>query len=150
MLSQNAHERFTRHSIPIPTARLRQVAHNAMAIDILVYLCYRLPLISRAESELLTWRDLMAQFGSSEFASRFKQAFSESIKRTLDAYPEANVAMTAEGLVLRHSDPAELRRAFATVTGGKATAPKRVRDASGGRRASKLKAVKGQAGEEKR
>lgn len=150
MLSQNAHERFTRHSIPIPTARLRQVAHNAMAIDILVYLCYRLPLISPAESELLTWRDLMAQFGSSEFASRFKQAFSESIKRTLDAYPEANVAMTAEGLVLRHSDPAELRRAFATVTGGKATAPKRVRDGTGGRRASKLKAVKGQAGEDKR
>lgn len=118
MLSQNAYDRFTRHSIPVPTARLRQVAHNAMAIDILVYLCYRLPLLSRGESELLTWRDLMAQFGSSEFASRFKQAFSESIKRTLDAYPEANVAMTAEGLVLRHSEPAELRRAFVAVTEG--------------------------------
>lgn len=120
MLSQNAYDRFTRHSIPVPTARLRQVAHNAMAIDILVYLCYRLPLITHGESELLTWRDLMAQFGSSEFASRFKQAFSESIKRTLDAYPEANVEMTGEGLVLRHSDPAELRRAFIAVPGGKA------------------------------
>ena len=119
MLSQNAYDRFTRHSIPVPTARLRQVAHNAMAIDILVYLCYRLPLISVAGSELLTWRDLMAQFGSSEFASRFKQAFSESIKRTLEAYPEANVEMTHEGLVLRHSDPAELRRAFIAVPGGK-------------------------------
>ncbi|NGM37299.1 MULTISPECIES: replication protein RepA [Methylobacterium] len=115
MLSQNAYDRFTRHSIPVPTARLKQVAHNAMAIDILVYLCYRLPLLSHGESELLTWRDLMAQFGSSEFASRFKQAFSESIKRTLDAYPEANVAMTGEGLVLRHSEPAELRRAFVAM-----------------------------------
>ena len=120
MLSHNAYERFTRHSIPIPTVRLRQVAHNAMAIDILVYLCYRLPLISKGNSELLTWRDLMAQFGSSEFASRFKQAFSESIKRTIDAYPEANVEMTSEGLLLRHSDPAELRRAFIAVPGGKA------------------------------
>jgi hypothetical protein len=68
----------------------------------------------------------MAQFGSSEFASRFKQAFSESIKRTLDAYPEANVAMTAEGLVLRHSEPAELRRAFVAVAG---SVPRRARAA---------------------
>lgn len=136
MLSRNAHERFTRHSIPIPTSRLRQVAHNAMAIDILVYLCYRLPMISHDDSELLTWRDLMAQFGSSEFASRFKQAFSESIKRTLDAYPEANVTMTPEGLVMRRSDPAELRRAFITVPGGKGS-PRRLRSTGGGRRAPK-------------
>jgi len=119
MLSHNAHERFTQHSIPIPTVRLRQVANNAMAIDLLVYLCYRLPLISRGESELLNWRDLMAQFGSSEFTSRFKQAFSESIRRTLDAYPEANVEMTGEGLLLRHSDPADLRRAFVAIPGGR-------------------------------
>ena len=50
MLSYNAHERFMQHSIPIPTVRLRQVADNAMAIDLLVYLCYRLPLIARGES----------------------------------------------------------------------------------------------------
>ena len=137
MLSRNAHERFTRHSIPIPTSRLRQVAHNAMAIDILVYLCYRLPMISHDDSELLTWRDLMAQFGSSEFASRFKQAFSESIKRTLDAYPEANVTMTSEGLVMRRSDPAELRRAFITVPSSKSASPRRLRSPAGARRPAK-------------
>lgn len=119
-LSSNAFERFTHHSIPIPTVRLREVAHNAMAIDLLVFLCYRLPLISPGETELLTWRDLMAQFGSSEFASRFKQAFSDSIRRTLDAYPEANVEMVEEGLKLKHSDPAVLRRAFVALPGGKA------------------------------
>jgi len=143
MLSRNAYERFTRHSIPIPTARLRQVAHNAMAIDILVYLCYRLPLISHGESDLLTWRDLMAQFGSSEFASRFKQAFSESIKRTLEAYPEANVGITGEGLVLRHSDPAELRRAFAAVPGGRSGVLKRAQSSPKGRHAPKLSIASG-------
>ncbi|WP_375458564.1 replication protein RepA [uncultured Enterovirga sp.] len=137
MLSRNAHERFTRHSIPIPTGRLRQVAHNAMAIDILVYLCYRLPMISHDDSELLTWRDLMAQFGSSEFASRFKQAFSESIKRTLDAYPEANVTMTSEGLLMRRSDPAELRRAFITVPSSKGASTRRLRSPTGPRRSAK-------------
>ena len=114
-----------------------------MAIDILVYLCYRLPLISHGESELLTWRDLMAQFGSSEFASRFKQAFSESIKRTIEAYPEANVAITGEGLVLRHSDPADLRRAFVSVPGGNAGAPKRGRSFPKGRHAPKLAIASG-------
>ena len=138
MLSRNAHERFTRHSLPIPTGRLRQVAHNAMAIDILVYLCYRLPMISHDDSELLTWRDLMAQFGSSEFASRFKQAFSESIKRTLDAYPEANVVMTSEGLVMRRSDPAELRRAFIAIPSGKGGTARRLRSAAGARRVPQI------------
>lgn len=142
MLSHNAHERFTQHSIPIPTVRLRQVAHNAMAIDILVYLCYRLPLIPTRSTELLTWRDLMAQFGSSEFASRFKQAFSESIKRTIDAYPEANVEITGEGLLLRHSDPAELRRAFVALPGGKTKLSKRVDNDSGGAARQRPKAMK--------
>ena len=39
LLSQTAFDRFRNQSIPIPTTRLRQVAHNAMAIDILTLLC---------------------------------------------------------------------------------------------------------------
>lgn len=120
MLSHNAYERFTHHSIPIPTMRLRQVANNAMAIDILAYLCYRLPMIGPTSTELMRWQDLTAQFGSGEkFSSHFKRAVSESIRKTLEAYPEANVEMTSEGLLLRHSDPADLRRAFVAIPGGK-------------------------------
>ena len=55
-----------------------EVANNAMAIDILVYLSYRLPTLSRDDTAILTWRDLMAQFGSGsagEFASKFKDTF---------------------------------------------------------------------------
>ncbi|WP_286965377.1 replication protein RepA [Methylobacterium sp.] len=111
-LSANAFERFRRHSVAIPTARLRQVAHNALSIDLLVYLCFRLPLIDKGESDLIRWQDLNAQFGTSEFTSKFRQSSSESLKHALEAYPEARVEVTAEGLILRPSDPLELRRAF--------------------------------------
>src|SRR4051812_12729803 len=130
-LSQKAYERFIQHAIPVPTARLAEIANSAMAIDIFMYLCYRLPLIPTGESDLLTWRALIAQFGSGESPSKFRDTFQASIRSALAAYPEANVDLTEEGLVLRYSDPAELRRAFIAVPrllpGEGKTAPARTR-----------------------
>lgn len=119
-LTHNTYDRFLNDAIPIPTVRLREVANNAMAIDILVYLSYRLPTLSRHDTAILTWRDLMAQFGSGsagEFASKFKDTFGQSIRRAIEAYPEARVEMTAEGLLMRYSDPVDLRRAFVALPG---------------------------------
>lgn len=113
LLSQTAFDRFRNQSIPIPTTRLRQVAHNAMAIDILTLLCYRLPLIEPNSAEIITWRQLTAQFGNKgEPVYQFKDTFTNSIKLALRAYPEARVELVDAGLQLRHSDPAALRRAF--------------------------------------
>ena len=119
-LTHNTYDRFLNDAIPIPTVRLREVANNAMAIDILVYLSYRLPILSRDDTALLTWRDLMAQFGTGsagEFASKFKDTFRQSIRRAIEAYPEARVEITSEGLVMRYSDPVDLRRAFVALPG---------------------------------
>jgi hypothetical protein len=113
LLSQTAFDRFQNQSIPIPTTRLCQVAHNAMAIDILTLLCYRLPLIEVDSTEIITWRQLTAQFGNrGEPVYQFKDTFTDSIKLALRAYPEARVELVDAGLELRHSDPAALRRAF--------------------------------------
>lgn len=119
-LTHNTYDRFLNDAIPIPTIRLREVANNAMAIDILVYLSYRLPTLGRDDSAILTWRDLMAQFGTGgagEFASKFKDTFRQSIRRAIEAYPEARVEITSEGLVMRYSDPVDLRRAFVALPG---------------------------------
>jgi hypothetical protein len=112
LLTQKAFLRFRNDSIPIPTTRLAQIANNAMAIDLFVFLCYRLPTVSKGETDLVTWRDLHAHFGSSGHPSKFKSDFSASIAAALNAYPEAKVDLTGEGLVLHHSDPAELKKAF--------------------------------------
>jgi len=118
MLSQTAFDRFRNQSIPIPTTRLRQVAHNAMAIDILTLLCYRLPLIEPNSTEIITWRQLTTQFGNrGEPVYQFKDTFTDSIKLALRAYPEARVELVDAGLQLHHSDPAALRRAFYVVPG---------------------------------
>ena len=127
VLTHNTYDRFLNDAIPIPTARLREVANNAMAIDILVYLSYRLPTLSRDDTAILTWRDLMAQFGTgsaSEFASKFKDTFLQSIRRAIEAYPEARVEITSEGLIMRYSDPVDLRRAFVALPGNEAKFPR--------------------------
>jgi hypothetical protein len=119
-LTHNTYDRFLNDAIPIPTVRLREVANNAMAIDFLVYLSYRLPTLSRDDTAILTWRDLMAQFGTGsagEFASKFKDTFRQSIRRAIEAYPEARIEITSEGLVMRYSDPVDLRRAFVALPG---------------------------------
>ena len=126
-LTHNTYDRFLNDTIPIPTIRLREVANNAMAIDILVYLSYRLPTLGRDDSAILTWRDLMAQFGTGgagEFASKFKDTFRQSIRRAIEAYPEARIEITSEGLVMRYSDPVDLRRAFVALPGNGAKLPR--------------------------
>ena len=118
LLSETAFERFRNQSIPIPTTRLRQVAHNAMAIDILTFLCYRLPLIEPNSAETVTWRQLNAQFGNrGEAVYQFKDTFIDSIKLALRAYPEARVDLIEAGLHLHHSNPAAVRRAFFVLPG---------------------------------
>ena len=116
-LSRNAYDMFRRNAIAVPTERLAQVSNSAMAIDLLVFLCYRLPLLTQDESDLVTWRQLAAQFGNREPPSKFRENFDATVASALRAYPEANVEPTAEGLVLRHSDPAVLRRAFVSLAG---------------------------------
>ena len=126
LLSDTAYERFRNHSIPIPTTRLRQVAHNAMAIDILTFLCYRLPLIEPNSAETVTWRQLNAQFGNrGEAVYQFKDTFIDSIKLALRAYPEARVDLIEAGLHLRHSNPAALRCAFFSLPGANGRVVKR-------------------------
>jgi hypothetical protein len=70
----------------------------------------------------------VAQFGTgntSEFASKFKDTFRQSIRRAIEAYPEARVDITSEGLVMRYSDPVDLRRAFVALPGDGAKLPGR-------------------------
>ncbi|WP_200341357.1 replication protein RepA [Rhodovibrio sodomensis] len=121
-LTQAAYERMRRHSVPIPSARLHSIAHSAMAIDIFVYLSYTLPQISPGESQLVRWRDLIAQFGSNESPSKFVETFETSIRQALQAYREADVELTEEGLQMRYSDPAVLRKPFVAVGGSAVSA----------------------------
>ncbi len=108
---------FRRDVVPIPMERLRLIAHSATAIDIFMYLNYRLPRIPVGEKVTVTWRELAEQFGGSsdpksQPPSRFKKFYVKGIQAALKAYPEAHIEEISEGLVLYHSDVASLRRAY--------------------------------------
>ena len=113
-LSAKAHSRFMSNDvIPVSNEALRKIANNAMSIDLLLYMHYKLPFISPGESELLTWKKLIKQFGNGETQGKFRQVFDASIQKALDAYDGANIDVTPEGLVLRHSDPIRVTKMFA-------------------------------------
>ena len=119
VLTHNAHQRMMTQAVPIATQRLQAISHSAAAIDFFVWLSYRLPKIPRGESVLAPWSALCTQFGDAPYGTKFKQVYLESIKTALAAYPEANVDITTEGLVLRHSDPSVPRRTLIALPGGR-------------------------------
>ncbi len=121
VLTHNAHQRMMTQAVPIATQRLQAISNNAAAIDFFVWLSYRLPKIPKGENVLASWSALCTQFGDAPFGSKFKQVYLESIKTALAAYPEANVDITTEGLVLRYSDPSVPRRTFIALPGGRGT-----------------------------
>ena len=121
-LSSRAFEDFTGQAvIPVSTDALRSISNNAMAIDLYLYLSYRLPLIAPGDSENLSWKKLAKQFGAGETPSRFRIVFKPSLEKALLAYQGANVDINDEGLVMYHS-PVEARKLFA-VSPRKAASP---------------------------
>lgn len=112
-LSQKAFERFTgTGAIPIPTQSLQTIANNSMAIDLFVYFCFKLRQIPQNETHMITWKNLIAQFGSGEPRSLFIQSFRGSIEKAIVALTCARVDVDEEGLRLHHAPPADFRRMF--------------------------------------
>ena len=103
---------FRKNRVPIPTQRLRMVADSAMATDLFLYFCYRLPNLKEAEH--LPFKTLANRFGAEGMApSTFKAKFGPAIKMAMAAYPEANITLDdVDGLILRESPHAELRKAY--------------------------------------
>jgi len=115
-LSEAFFEGLKRHPVPIQESAIGAISNNSMAIDIYVWLAYRLHSLSKPTS--LSWRALKAQFGTG-FAqmNNFKTKFLPNLKLALAVYPEARVDEDAEGrgLVLHPSRPPVAER----LTGGR-------------------------------
>ena len=118
-LTHNAFQRMREQAIPIATQRLTPLADNAAALDFFVWLSYRLPRIPEGDDILASWGALCHQFGDAAYPSTFRRAYEDSLRQALAAYPEANVDITDEGLVLRRSDPAVPRRSLIALPGSK-------------------------------
>jgi hypothetical protein len=93
------------HPVPIREEAIRAIGNRSVAIDVYIWLAYRLHSLGRPTP--ITWRALQTQFGGSvKKISHFKPVFIEALKIALAVYPEASVDFTDTGIMLLPSPPA--------------------------------------------
>jgi hypothetical protein len=91
------------HPLPLREAAIRQLSGQSMAIDLYVFLSYRLHVLEKPTP--VSWKALYAQFGA---AYKDQWVFVREVKTPLSlalaAYPEAKVDVMKSGLVLHPSE----------------------------------------------
>jgi hypothetical protein len=103
-LSESFHAALRRHPVPIWEPALRHIQNNSMALDLYVWLAYRLHVLHRPAP--VRWAALHEQFGGGFKALRhFRPTFLANLRLALATYPDARVEEGEEGVVLHPSRP---------------------------------------------
>jgi hypothetical protein len=97
--------------VPIDLRAYKSLRASPLAMDIYAWLSYRMS-YTQSRSKPIRWESLMMQFGtglsisSIDQAKRdFKKAFLKALKHVLIVYPQANIDIQEDGLVLLPSRP---------------------------------------------
>lgn len=93
--------------VPLAEAALRQIKRSSMALDIYLWLAYRLH--SLRGPRPVRWHALRQQFGGGRYGQMFTfcQQFGEALDLALAVYPDAarrGVKVVEDGLVLSPCD----------------------------------------------
>jgi len=97
-------KKLKEHPVPVWEPALRQIIDLPVAIDLYIWLAYRLHVLKKATP--ISWLSLHQQFGSSYKNMRqFKPEFLRNLTFALAVYADAKVDETKEGLVLHPSRP---------------------------------------------
>ncbi len=103
-LSKAYYESLRRHPVTIDRDAVSRIRNSAMALDVYLWLCFRLPAI--VEDTPITWTALRAQFGHGVGALKhFKAPFAECLELARSVYPAARFEVVPQGVVLRPSPP---------------------------------------------
>ncbi|WP_426960328.1 replication protein RepA [Muricoccus radiodurans] len=103
-LSESFHAALQKHPVPIWEPALRHIQNNSMALDLYVWLAYRLHVLQRPTP--VRWAALHGQFGGGFKALRhFRPTFLANLRLALTTYPDARVEEEEDGLVLHPSHP---------------------------------------------
>jgi replication initiator protein len=105
VLDEAFYSSLLEHPLPVRETAIRGLAHRSMAIDLYVWLAYRLWKLKRPKR--IPWPALYGQFGAGFTRLRaFRQHVKEPLALALAAYPEARVEVDDEaGLILHPSPP---------------------------------------------
>jgi hypothetical protein len=115
VLDENFYAALRRHPVPLRETALRELAASSVALDIYIWLAYRLHTLRKPTP--VRWAALAEQFGGNYARQRdFVRDFRKALAPAVVAYPEARVEVEEEGLVLHPSRPPVAPRLVA-VTG---------------------------------
>jgi hypothetical protein len=105
LLNEEFYRALREHPVPVSESALRAIGPRSMAIDIYIWLAYRLHAVRRDVE--VGWPALYSQFGSGfQLIRKFRSHFIECLELAVASYPDARVSIGEHGLVLRHSRPA--------------------------------------------
>lgn len=114
-LSEGFFEALKKHPIPLEEAAIRSLANNSAALDTYIWLAYRLH--SLQSPRLVTWKALKAQHGTGyRNLHHFKPRFVGILAMATAVYPEADIEVVEQGVILKPSKPPVTPRLFAIRT----------------------------------
>jgi hypothetical protein len=97
------------HPVPVREEAIRAISTRSLAIDVYVWLAYRLHSLNKPTA--VSWTALHGQFGAGfKLVRQLKPTFAEALKLALAVYPEAHVEPDQNGITLYPSSPAVPRQ----------------------------------------
>ncbi len=103
-LSESFFSALRKHPVPIWEPALRHIQNNSMALDLYVWLAYRLHVLK--QPTVVPWKALHGQFGGGFKAVRhFRPTFLSNLRLALATYPNARVDEEDNGVILHPSHP---------------------------------------------
>ncbi len=103
-LSPSFYDQLQKHPVPVWEPALRYIANQSMAIDVYIWLAYRLHSLSQTIT--ISWPALHGQFGAGfKNLAQFKAHFAVSVRTACAVYPDARVDVLGPGLRLHPSRP---------------------------------------------
>ena len=115
-LDEDFYKSLIEHPMPVQEAAIRRLGGRSMAIDVYVWLAYRLHSLEKPTS--VSWVALYNQFGAGfELIRKFRVTFKENLALALAAYPAAHVEADEKGLILYPSDPPVAYRRSPSIAG---------------------------------
>jgi hypothetical protein len=104
-LDEGFYQSLIEHPLPLREAAVRQISSRSMAIDLYVWLAYRLHALNGPVP--VSWQALRRQFGEGYGELRFfRRDVQPNLRLALAVYPEARVTVDEkDGLILYPSPP---------------------------------------------
>jgi hypothetical protein len=91
--------------VPVREEAIRAIGTRSLAIDIYIWLAYRLHSLTKPTP--VSWTAIHGQFGAGfRLVRQIKPTFTEALTMALAVYPEAQVDTESGGIILHPSPPA--------------------------------------------